>query len=161
MTIDMQNDLVIKYQNEHVYSPVKVSSSAGDDGLGEDPVDGEIVFTISNMSERTYEDIGIYVQPSANLGALSQPATFVPETDYHDLIAWGERSSASVDNIQGGLTISFLETSEIVRKDLGTKWSNRVVVGDIAGNTTIEVTASFKTPSDTTARRLFISIVVG
>lgn len=159
---NITNDIIVKYNNNIIYDPIQVSSFSGDEN--DPPVNGSVNFQITNVGEQAYDNVGIYIRPASSLGDVDSPASFPPETDYQDLLTWGERANADPGNIQGGVTlscISRIDPGVRVDKTNGSAWSNRISVGSVDAGITLNATATFQIPSDIQARRLFVAIVVG
>lgn len=159
---NITKDILVKYNNNIIYDPIKVASSSGDEN--EAPVNGYVDFQISNVGDRAYDDVGVYIRPASSMGDIDSPATMPPETDYQDLLTWGERANADANNIQGGVTITCItrvDPGVRVSKANGNAWSNRILLGTMEPGVTLGVKAEFQIPTDVQARRLFVAIVVG
>lgn len=105
--------------------------------------------TVTNNGTEDLTGLGFFIRPATNLGQIDNPASYPPETDYQDLLTWGEA-------VDGGLTIH----GSLINRTVGNLKSTKILLGDLAAgaNTTFEVLLEF--PLGAPARRLFIDLVL-
>lgn len=145
-------NLVFQYANSTIFDPQRVNS-------------GEtIIIKIVNFGTEDVTNIGLYVVPSTNLGDVDYPADYPPETDYQDLLKWGERTTEGVV-VNGGLILDLPQndgstlTTYVTRKK-GSTNSNKYPLADIPSGSSISISITPEAPSGVMARRLFIDLRV-
>ncbi len=150
----MLEDLVFQVAatSETVYDPVTLTSSSAFD------------FVVKNLGTEDLTDLGVFIQPSTTTGQVSQPADFPPETDYQDLIRWGEATETGVA-LAGGLILTIPQNTggplvEYVTRQQGCTLANKLPMADIPANQSVTLTVEIETPTGVTARRVFISLRV-
>lgn len=147
-------DLVFKLDStgETIYDPATLSSSSS------------LVFTITNFGTDDLADLGVFVVPGTTIGDVDNPADFPPETDYQDLIRWGEETVQGVE-LAGGLKLTIPQNdssapTRYVTRQAGSTQANKLSMADLPAGQTISITAEVETPPSVVTRRLFISLRV-
>ena len=144
-------NLVFKVSEAVVYDPLGVYS-----GISK-------VLQISNMGLEALTDLGIYIKIATGLGELDFPSDNPPDTDYQDVLTWGENSYQGV-TVSGGIKITAPQNSGVfsdyITRTAGSSLANKIPIQDLAADETIEVTIDLETPPSVSARRLYIDMVV-
>jgi hypothetical protein len=150
----MLDDLVFKLtsSNSTIYDPQQLASST------------TLEFTITNQGSDDLTDLGIYVAPSTTVGDLDYPADYPPETDYQDLIRWGEQTEIGV-TVSGGLILTVPQNSgpdtvTYVTRQTGATLANKIPMADILAGGSLNLIAEIETPTGIIARRAYISLLV-
>jgi len=142
-------NLVFKISTVEVYGPILV--------------DPTITLNVSNLSEDTIEDLGIYIVPTTSLGEVDYLSDNPPHTDYEDLLTWGTETDTG-DAAQGGLYIEAPTSSGTfsgyVTRSQGAAISNKIAIQDIPAGDSIDIDLTFETPTGSSARRFYVDIVV-
>lgn len=147
------SDLVYKSSlNEVIYDPVTVTSSSSID------------FIITNLGSDDLTDLGIYIVPTTTIGDVDYPSDNPPETDYQDLIKWGEQTELSLA-ITGGLRITVPQTTgpdltRYITRQAGSTLANKIPLADLASQASVTITLLMQTPPSVLTRRMHISLKV-
>ena len=158
----IQEDIkFIDETNKLILDPLKIESEFSSDG--------ETRFTITNGGESSFTNLGVYIQPTTNLGPWDNPAENPPQTDYQELLTWGTKAWAtSVDADQdfkkGGLKLYINPGSdeyEYITRTNGSMFSNRIKIPSIGPGLSHTLKLVFEVPASVDAQRLYISMVVG
>ena len=145
--------------NKLILDPLKIES--------EFDANGAATFRIYNGGVENFSNLGIYVQPTSNLGPWDNPAEQPPQSDYQDLLTWGTRAAGTFgtpDFKKGGIKLYTDIDSEdyvYITRTQGSMFSNRIKISSIAPGFTTTLRVEFEVPEEVDARRLFISVVVG
>lgn len=134
------SDITFKEAGEVIYPPLTVNLSGS-------------TITIQNLGSDDIADAGIYLVSSGTLGDVERLGTRSPETDYYDLLRWGEDDtglSVEVDAVQYYFTNS-------QGADLGTK----IPLPTIPAGDSIEVELDWTDPAELDARRMYVNFQVG
>lgn len=149
MSID---DLSWSYTStaETIYDPALLTSTSS------------LSITITNYGIDTITDIGLYITPSTAIGDVDYPSDFPPETDYQDIIRWGEEVIAGVEAV-GGFVFNIPQndgTHQITRvsRNSGYSVATKLPMKDLAPNESAEISLSIETPPSVSARRLYVSV---
>tara|TARA_Y100001970_G_C14244889_1_gene867439 strand:+ start:341 stop:826 length:486 start_codon:yes stop_codon:yes gene_type:complete len=161
MTYDLvqENIRFVDETNKLVLDPLKIES--------EFDSSGQAVVKIINGGDTTFSNLGIYVQPTSNLGPWDNPAEQPPQSDYQDLLTWGTRANATFGTPEfkkGGIKLfidAYEEDYVYITRTSGSMFSNRIKIGSIPAGFTTILKLEFEVPEEVDARRLFISVVVG
>ncbi len=137
---------------EPIYDPYQIEAGVSVDIL------------IKNMGTEALTDLGIYVIPATTIGDVDNPSDFPPETDYQDLIRWGEQTVANIEP-SGGLKFRVPQTdtsllNTYLTRTVGVNPATKIPLTDLAANETATVRIQFETPSGVTARRMYVGIAV-
>ncbi len=118
-----------------------------------------VVFKVANLEETTAENLGFYISPASNVGDVDNPADYAPETDFLELISWGQDT---VDGVtpQGGLKISIGATTTYITSATGSSYSSKIPFPDLLSGETKEFTVTLETPPSVVSRRLYITLVL-
>lgn len=147
------NDLVFKTVSDLVtiYDPLKVVT------------DSATIIRVTNFSTDDLTDLGLYVVPSTSLGSVDFPADFPPQTDYQDLMTWGQAVEAGLETV-GGLKITVPQNSgtsvQRITRTQGALKSNKIPFIDLPAGGSADFTVVLETPPSVSARRLFINLVI-
>jgi len=119
-------------------------------------------FTVRNLGIEDLTDLGIFVVPSTTVGDVDFPADFPPETDYQDLIRWGEESEEGVA-VSGGLLLTVPQNTgpnlvNYVTRQAGSTLANKLPMKDLPANSSLDLVVAIETPPAVTARRVYISL---
>ena len=141
-------DLVFKYQGNTIYEPQSLSTA--------------IDISITNFGTDDVTDIGIYIVSGTTLGDVDYPADYPPETDYQDLIKWGEETTQGVE-ANGGLILSLPQNDgstlvSYVTRQAGSTAGNKFRLADIPAGSSITITVEPEAAPSVSARRLFIDL---
>jgi hypothetical protein len=146
-----RENLVFKVSQEVVYDPLGVTA-----GISK-------TITITNMGTESLVDLGLYIKPATGLGELDYPSDYPPDTDYQDLLTWGENSNQGVA-ISGGIYITVTQNSGIfqgyVTRIAGSTLANKIAIKDLAAAEELEIVIDLETPPSGSPRRLYIDLVV-
>jgi hypothetical protein len=136
---------------EKIYDPLKLGSSKTS------------VIKVTNFSETDVEDIGVFIVPATNLGAVDFPADMPPESDYQDLLTWGTDSALGLA-AQGGLKLIVPQDAGpatlYCTRTQGFDKRSKIPMSNIPAGQSLELTVELETPPAVSARRLFVDVVV-
>jgi len=119
---------------------------------------------ITNYGTENLTNLGAYVETAYTVGDVDYPADYPPETDYQDLMTWGQAVKAGLA-VAGGLKLTLPQNDlsspvEYVTRDQGAKRENKLPLQDIASGTFVDITLELETPPAVLARRLYVTLVV-
>jgi len=141
---------------ETIYDPVLLVSSI--------PSPDSEAITVTNTSGDTIGNVGVWIIPADCVGDVDHPGDNTPAVDYQDLLTWGTKTQLqgwSGPDQYGGLKITGPDgTVTYVTRGAGSKYSNRIVLGDIPDSDHLDFTVELEVPVGMDARRLFISLAV-
>lgn len=144
-------NLVFKVAEEVVYDPTTVV------------VGTSKIIQISNMGTDTLVDLGLYIKPATNLGELDYPPNYPPDTDYQDVLTWGEESHEGIE-LSGGIFVTVTQNSGIfsdyITRVVGNNLRNKIPIQDLVAGATTELIIDLEIPPGGVSRRLYIDMVV-
>lgn len=142
--------------NEVIYDPLVVKSDRAVSATS-------VVVRVTNLGEDALEGIGVYLVPTTNLGDVDNPAEFPPETDYHDVLEWGQ-ATADGTAASGGVKLTLTNNdgawTGYCTREQGSLYLNRIPLIDLAANESTDITVLFEEPPSAAARRLFVDLRV-
>jgi hypothetical protein len=118
-----------------------------------------VVFKVTNLEEETAENLGFYISPAANVGDVDNPADYAPETDWLELLTWGDDTVSGV-TASGGLKVTIDAVTTYISSSQGSAYKNRILFPDMLSGETKEFTVTLETPASVVSRRLFITLVL-
>ena len=138
--------------NETIYDPLAIQAST------------PRLVRIYNYGVEDAVDLGVYIKPSSNTGAIDKPADFPPETDYQDVLTWGEAVRIG-DEVSGGIKLGLpqndLTTVETYISRLeGNQLANKIPMADIPAGSYKDITITLEPPPGGSTRRLYVDLVV-
>lgn len=147
-------DLVISVVStgETIYDPLTLATSTSK------------VLRVTNFGVEDLQDLGMWVVPATNVGDVDNPADFPPETDYQDLMTWGQAVVSGVDP-QGGLKLTLPQNdatsdTNYITREQGSLKSNKLSFKDLPSGGFADFTVELETPPGVASRRLFIDLVL-
>lgn len=148
----MSTEVIFKFSDVTIYDPLTVQS------------DVQIEVEIYNPSEVELTDLGLYILPATNLGTAGNEADFSPETDFQDLITYGEAVRIG-DETVGGLKFVVPQNSgpdlEVyVSRVAGNLVQNKIPIQDIPAGGSVVVALTLETPPSASTRRLYFNLAV-
>lgn len=142
--------LVFKVSDVTVYDPEQLLSGQPK------------TITVLNNGLDDIVGLGLYVWPSTTLGDVDYPSDQPPETDYQDVIKWGEETVHGVA-VSGGLQVTVPtdagDVTTYITRDTGSTYNNRIRTVDLPAGSEIDIVYQVATPPAVSARRLHISVV--
>lgn len=126
-----------------------------------------VVITVTNNGDDDLSGLGIYISPSTFSGPYTALPDSTPESDYIDMLAFGDASDGG--SPPGGLFIVQTEQApapavavgEYIRSGYGDKASDKAaVVPDLASGESVDITIKVETPTAATARNLYFDFRV-
>lgn len=119
---------------------------------------------VTNLGSTDLSGLGMWIVPTTNLGNVDQPADFSPETDYQDMMTFGQATDLGLE-AQGGLQLTLPQTlggnvTSYVTRTQGSLKSNKLDFADITSGAFADFTLILETPPSVSARRLFIDLVL-
>ncbi len=144
-------NLVYKVAEEVIYDPTKIVAGVSK------------IIQVSNMGLEDLTDLCIYIKPTTGLGELDYPPDYPPDTDYQDVLTWGEESHEGV-TLSGGIFVTVAQNtgtfSDYITRTAGSTLANKIAIQDIAAGQTLEVILDLEAPPGEPARRLYIDMVI-
>jgi len=156
------HDLIFEYDSEVIYDPLQLITNGTTKTI-----------RVTNQGSEDLTNLGLFIRPATSVGDVDDPANFPVETDYHDLLTWGQASV--LGSPDGGLKVIYpiAGTEYYISRTQGAQKSNKIFLGNLAkeggpahtiGATEfveyIEFALSLEYPTGTGARRLFVDVVV-
>jgi hypothetical protein len=125
---------------------------------------GTIQLKILNSGTSNLSSLGIYIIPSTSLGDVDYPSDNPPETDYQDLLTWGEAVIQAVE-LTGGLILTVpingpSTSVERVGRTNGSSFSTMIPIQDIDAGDFITIDIELELPPGVLTRRLYIDFVI-
>lgn len=122
------------------------------------------VLRVTNFGVDDLDELGMWVVPATNVGDVDQPADFPPETDYQDLLTFGQAVVSGLA-AQGGIKLTLPQNgggnlTNYVTREQGAKKANKLDFVDLASGVSADFTVELETPPSVSARRLFIDLVL-
>ncbi len=119
---------------------------------------------VTNNGTTDLADLGVYVVTTTNLGEVDFPADSAPETDFQDLLTWGQ-AVENGDETVGGLRLLIPQTSGpdtdvYITRTQGSLKNNKLPMTDLDIGVSTDIQLTLETPPSVSARRVFISLVV-
>lgn len=146
-------DLTIKLvsSGNPVYSPETVNSSY-------------TVFSVTNNGTVDMVDIGLYISPATNLGAVDYPADEDIYTDYQDILTWGANTQLG-ETVSGGIKISCTDKNGdpyegYITLSNGSKYENRILMLNLDVNESQEFSILMESPPLVPSRRFYVQVNV-
>lgn len=131
-----------------IYDPATIGSSP-------------VQIQVTNYGDDDLTGLGLYVVPATNVGDVDNPADFPPQTDYQDLITWGQKTKLGLES-QGGLKLTIVQNTgtfdDYVTREQGATYLTKIPFIDLAAGDTSTFTVVFETPPAVSARRFFIDL---
>lgn len=144
-------NLVFKVAEEVIYDPTTVV------------VGTSKIIQISNMGTETLVDLGLYIKPATNLGELDYPSDYPPDTDYQDVLTWGEEAHQGIE-LSGGIFVTVAQNSgtfsDYITRTVGNSLRNKIPIQDLPAGATVEAIIDLEIPPGGTPRRLYIDMAV-
>lgn len=124
----------------------------------------DYVFKVENLGDTALEDIGFYLIPATSIGDVDNPADYPRETDYQDILTWGNQTVLAIELV-GGLKISYTDQAgdpqvSYFTRDAGGNRANRILIEDIDVAGEAEFTLRLETPPAVVSRRFYITLVL-
>jgi len=122
------------------------------------------ILSVTNLGTEDLTGLGMYIVTSTKVGDVDNPADFPPETDYQDVMTWGQSVVAGLTG-SGGVKLTLPQTIganivSYVAREQGSKKSNKLAFADLASGAVAEFTVHLETPAAVTARRMYIDLVL-
>lgn len=148
----MSTEVIFKFSDVTIYDPLTVQS------------DVEIEVEIYNPGETDLTGVGLYILPATNLGSVGNEADFSPETDFQDLVTYGEAVRIG-DEITGGLKLLVpqnvgADLEVYVSRVAGNLVQNKIAMQDIPAGGSVVVGLTLETPPSASTRRLYFNLAV-
>ncbi len=121
-------------------------------------------FQIQNLGLDTLDELGVFIVPASNHGSVDERPDAPPETDYQDLLAWGEAVLAG-DESSGGLKITVerddasVPTTYVTRQ-AGANVYNKIPIKSLEPGEILEFSLEVETPPGVLARRMYVDLRV-
>jgi hypothetical protein len=118
--------------------------------------------TVTNMGDTNLSSLGLYIVPATSVGDVDNPADFPPQTDYQDLLTWGQKTELGLVGT-GGLVLTVpqndsLTFSDHVTRNRGASYTTRIPFIDLAAGDSATFSVQFQTPAGEPSRRFFIDL---
>ena len=118
---------------------------------------------VTNMGDEDLTDLGFYLVPSTDVGDVDAPSEVPAETDYQDLLTWGQAVFLA-EEVAGGLKITCdpgtgVDTFYFTRA-AGSLETNKIPLDDLGSGDNVTFTLELETPPAVVSRRLYITIVL-
>ena len=122
------------------------------------------IIQVTNFGSDDLADLGMWIVTATGIGDVDNPATFPPETDFQDLMTFGQATFAGLTP-QGGLKLTLPQngggtTISYVTREQGSTKNNKLSFVDLASEASATFTLTMETPPSVSARRLFINLVL-
>ena len=147
-------DLIFKVVStgETVYDPVTLVSAT------------TTILSVTNLGSEDLTGLGMYIVTSTKVGDVDNPADFPPETDYQDVMTWGQAVVAGLTGT-GGVKLTLPQNTgpnlvNYVAREQGSKKSNKLVFQDLVSGAIAEFTVHLETPPAVSSRRMYIDLVL-
>jgi hypothetical protein len=118
---------------------------------------------VTNFGEEDLEGLGLFIRPSTTLGEVDFPADAPPETDYQDLLTWGQASHLGLAAM-GGLKVTVPQNGgseeRYVTRDKGHIKAEKIPFKDLASGESADFVVVLETPPSVSARRLYIDLAI-
>lgn len=123
-----------------------------------------VTLRVTSYEEALQENLGVFLTIGTLNESVDYPSSYPPETDYEDLLAYGQLTYAGV-NVSGGLKYRITQNDLSVLEDYfthdqGATYSNRIPMQDLEYGDTVELEFLLETPPSASARRFFIDLNV-
>jgi len=120
-----------------------------------------IQIQVTNYGDDDLTGLGIYIVPATNVGDVDNPADFPPQTDYQDLMTWGQKTKLGLET-QGGPKLTLTQNdgtfNDYITRDQGASYGTKIPFVDLASGDSVSFTIEFETPPAVSARRFFIDL---
>lgn len=148
----MSTEVVFKFSDQVIYDPL-VSAS-----------DLEVSIEVYNPGESDLTDVGLYILPATNLGSVGNVADYSPETDFQDLITYGEQVRIGAE-LTGGIKLTIPQNSgpdleTRISRVAGNLVQNKIPMQDIPAGESVTFVLVLETPPGATTRRLYFNLAV-
>ena len=147
-------DLIFKVVStgETVYDPVTLVSAT------------TTILSVTNLGAEDLTGLGMYIVTATKVGDVDNPADFPPETDYQDVMTWGQSVLAGL-TVTGGMKLTLPQTTgpnviSYIAREQGSKRSNKLAFKDLVSGAVAEFTVHLETPAAVGARRMYIDLVL-
>jgi hypothetical protein len=145
------HDLTFTESNRTIYDPLELAPGSPK------------TIRITNYGEGDLAGLGLFIRPATSVGDVDDPADYPPETDYQDLLTWGQATALGLD-VKGGLKVTYPAGNiEYITRSQGSKKADKIELFDLDGevDASNEFIIELEYPSGYPgARRLFIDVVV-
>lgn len=137
--------------SDTIYDPLAVSSTYVD-------------IQVTNNGTDDLEDLGLYIVSATSVGDVDNPSDNPPETDYQDLIEWGEATDLALA-VQGGLKVDVPQNGggtleAYITRTAGSLKSNKIPFIDLGSGDTQTFSVLIETPPSVSARRFYVDLVL-
>lgn len=128
------------------------------------PSDTLITIKLTNFGEEELTGLGVFIQPSTNVGSFGKPPAFPPETDYQDILAFGSKTHMDVASA-GGLKLYLPQNNEMILEALvhrasGSMRANKIPLADLPPEGSLTFQVELVAPAAAIGRRFYINLVV-
>ena len=118
---------------------------------------------VTNMGTEDLTDLGFYLVPSASLGDVDNPSEVPAETDYQDILTWGQAVDLG-EEASGGLKItcdpgSGVDTFYFTRS-AGASEALKLPLADLDAGDSATFILELETPPGVASRRFYVSLVL-
>lgn len=122
------------------------------------------ILSVTNLGSDDLTDLGMYIVTSTKVGDVDNPADYPPETDFQDVMTWGQAVIAGIE-VTGGVKLTLPQTiganvTSYIGREQGSKKSNKLAFKDLAAGAIAEFTVHLETPPAVSARRMYIDLVL-
>lgn len=118
--------------------------------------------TVTNYSDEIQTGLGVYIVPSYTLGELDYPSDFPPETDYQDLLTWGQDTTDLV-TVSGGIYLELTQEggafAGYVNREQGADFATKIPIKNLAPLESTDIDVTFELPPATASRRFYVDLV--
>lgn len=120
-----------------------------------------LAITLTNNGPDDLVGLGLYIAPTTWGGDLANPPSAPPETDYQDLLSWGDAAKADgAGGVIGGLVIAINAFNDYITRSQGADVSTKVGAFDLAAGASIVATMTMETPPSVSGRTVYVDIRV-
>jgi hypothetical protein len=119
---------------------------------------------VTNMGDEDLTDLGFYLVPSTDIGDVDNPSEVPAETDFQDVLSWGQAVFLG-EEVAGGIKItcdpdgSGDETTYFTRA-AGASGATKIPLLDLDSGDNALFSLELETPPGVPSRRLYVDLVL-
>ena len=118
---------------------------------------------ITNMGDEDLTDLGFYLVSTTDLGDVDSPSEVPPETDFQDILTWGQAVYLG-EELSGGVKITCdpgtgSDTFYFTRV-AGASEATKIPLADLDSGDNVVVTLELETPPGVPSRRFYVDLVL-